>query len=329
MTSRFECHSERRCGHKRRPLLAARAASESRNLYFLCCALISVLLCAPCWCQVATRVPRVIVRDVTFHSASLARDMKYRVILPADYPTSSRRYPVLYLLHGLTGHYQDWESRTHLDEDVANLPLIVAMPEGDDSWYANSASQPQEKWEDYIVKDFIAEIDSRYRTIQARQGRAIAGLSMGGYGALKFAMKYPAMFIFAASFSGVQNIARDPQLDIGFGPKYQQQIADIFGPGGAPSRAANDVFELARQRFPSSLPFLFVSCGADDRYLSSNRELVAVLQQQKIPYEYRESPGGHSWKYWDEQLPYTLSLLMDRYFREPKLPASKAPTAKH
>ncbi|MGH9521281.1 MAG: alpha/beta hydrolase-fold protein [Terriglobales bacterium] len=83
----------------------------------------------------------VIVRDATFQSASLGREMKYRIILPAEYGTSGKRYPVLYLLHGLTGHFVDWESRTHLDDYVAGLPLIIAMPEGDDSWYTNSTTQ--------------------------------------------------------------------------------------------------------------------------------------------------------------------------------------------
>ena len=102
--------------------------------------------------------PPVTVRDVSFQSTSLARAMKYRIILPADYSTSARRYPVLYLLHGLTGSYLDWESRTHLVEYVQPLPLIVVMPDAGDSWYTNSAGVPQDKFEDYVVKDLIEEI---------------------------------------------------------------------------------------------------------------------------------------------------------------------------
>ncbi len=324
------CHSERGCGHKR--LVLALAASESRDLHFLSRALIVVVaLCSPAWSQTAPRVPdpasRVIVRDVTFQSASLAREMKYRIVLPADYETSGRRYPVLYLLHGLTGHYEDWESRTHLDDYVAGLPLIVAMPEGGDSWYTNSASQSQEKWEDYIVKDFVSEIDGKYRTIQTRHGRAIAGLSMGGYGALKFALKYPNSFIFAASFSGAELIVHDPGYKIPFGQKYVDQIHNIFGDGVTATRTDNDIFELAKKRTPAQVPYLVVTCGTEDGLLASNREFAALLQQLKIRYEYHESPGAHTWQYWDEQLPSILSLLMDRYFRPPQLavpPATRA-----
>lgn len=267
--------------------------------------------------------PRVV--DATFQSAALSREMKYRLILPADYGTSGRRYPVLYLLHGLTGHYSDWESRTHLSDDVAGLPLIVAMPEGGDSWYTNSASQPQEKWEDYVIHDFIQEIDTKYRTIAAPYARAIAGLSMGGYGALKFALKYPNLFVFAASFSGAEVVVHDPDYKISFGQKYTDQIHDIYGVGATPARLDNDIFELARKRTPAQVPYLEVTCGTEDGLLASNREFAALLRDLKIRYEYHESPGAHTWQYWDEQLPHTISMLMDRFFRRPNTPNTARP----
>ena len=243
------CHSERGSGHKRGPVLPALVGSELRKGLFLFCAVIVLLVCTSASSQTAPRAAQpssgLTVRDVTFHSTSLARDMTYRIVLPAGYETSGRRYPVLYILHGLMGHYSDWESRTHLDDYVADLPLIIAMPEGDDSWYTNSASQPQEKWEDYIAKDFVNEIDAKYRTIATRHARAIAGLSMGGYGALKFALKYPSAFVFAASFSGAEVVVHDPSYKITFGKKYVDQIHDIFGEGMTQTRSDNDIFELA------------------------------------------------------------------------------------
>jgi S-formylglutathione hydrolase FrmB len=260
-----------------------------------------------------------VVRDATFQSAALGREMHYRILLPADYETSSRRYPVLYLLHGLTGHYEDWESRTHLDDYETGLPLIVAMPEGGDSWYTNSASEPQEKWEDYIIKDFIPYVDKTYRTIQTRHARAVAGLSMGGYGAMKFALKFPGTFVFAASMSGAQFAVHDPDAKIPFGQKYTDQLHNIFGTGVTPTRTDNDVFELAKKRTPAQAPYLMVTCGTEDGLLASNREFVALLQQQKLRYEYHESAGAHTWMYWDEQLPGMLSLLMERFFQPPQL----------
>lgn len=308
---------------------ARRPNSESRQGWHIAIALAFVLLSLGAWCQTAPRAAsHVVVRDGTFHSASLARDMKYRVILPADYETSARRYPVLYLLHGLTGHFEDWESRTHLDDYVAGLPLIVAMPEGDDSWYTNSATDPQEKWEDYVAKDFVTEIDSKYRTIKTRFGRAIGGLSMGGYGAMKFALKYPNTFIFAASFSGALTVSSG-----GFrsrsGSKINEQIAAIYGPEGSPTRLQNDVYELARKvTNPQALPYLWITCGTEDMsaensLIAANQEFAALLVKQKIRHTYSESPGAHTWQYWDEQIANMLPLLMERYFREPRATAPR------
>lgn len=260
------------------------------------------------------RRAQVIVRDATFQSTSLGREMKYRIIFPADYETSQKRYPVLYLLHGLFGHYVDWESRTHLDDYVAGLPLIVAMPEGDDSWYTNSASQPQEKWEDYIVKDFIPYIDKTYRTIQDRHARAIAGLSMGGYGAMKFALRYPAMFIFAGSMSGALDVTRTDVTPL-VGAAQEARANEIYGPPGSDARAKNDVYTLATNvSNPSRLPYLWLACGTEDPWIGSDHQFIDVLDKQKIAHFYEESAGAHNWQFWDEHLQPMLSLLMKRYF---------------
>src|SRR5215470_6112654 len=147
------------------------------------------------------------VEDFVFHSASLGRNMHYRVLLPADYENAGG-LPVLYLLHGLDGDYTDWDTITRLEKYAKNLPIIIAMPDADDSWYTNSATVPADKFEDYIAKDFVSEVDSRFRTIRDRRGRAIAGLSMGGYGSLKFSLK-SQLFAFAGSLSGALNAAQN------------------------------------------------------------------------------------------------------------------------
>lgn len=144
-------------------------------------------------------LPQSIIEDGLLKSASLGREMHYRVHLPAGCRASSHRHPTLYLLHGLTGSYIDWEGRTHLAEIAQRFDLIIVMPDADDSWYVNSATGPQEKYEDYLTKDLLPEIDKNFRTIAARYARALAGLSMGGYGAMKLALKYPQLFAVAAS----------------------------------------------------------------------------------------------------------------------------------
>jgi S-formylglutathione hydrolase FrmB len=234
--------------------------------------------------------------------------MKYRILLPSGYKTETKRYPVLYLLHGLTGGYTNWDTRTKLRKYAAPFKLIVVMPDANNSWYMNSAEKPQDRFEDYIAEDLIAEIDQKYRTIATRESRAIGGLSMGGYGTLKFALKYPELFIFAASFSGAVPVAHDD-----FRPRagefYHQQLLQILGPVGTDAWKANDLFALAEQHDPSRLPYLWLTCGTSDRLLDDNRSLVARFQQRKIPYTYTEAPGEHSWPFWDDELSAMLREL--------------------
>jgi S-formylglutathione hydrolase FrmB len=256
----------------------------------------------------APAAPQIIVRDVQFHSESLARDMKYRIILPADYETTVRRYPVLYLLHGLMGSYVDWEGRTNLAQYVRGLGLIVVMPDGNDAWYTNSAGDPQDRFEDYIAKDMIAEIDGKYRTIATRHERAIAGLSMGGYGAMKFALKYPQLFVFAGSFSGAMNATTNINLTA-LANKYTEGKLRIFGPEGSQTRQENDLLLLLGKANPAALPYLYIDCGTADTLLKANREFVAGLTAQKVAYEYHEVPGAHSWQYWDRQVQEMLRVL--------------------
>ena len=235
----------------------------------------------------------------TFHSKSLQRDMRYRVLLPRGYEAGTKRFAVLYLLHGLDGDYTDWTTNSKVQDYAQPLPLIIVMPDADDSWYANSATVPADKFEDYIVKDLVAEIDARFRTRASRSGRAVAGLSMGGYGALKFALKYPGMFAFAGSLSGALDapIHLDERV-----PEYREKLLAAFGPHGNPAHSANDLFQLVARADAAHLPYLYVACGAEDGFLPINREFVSSLPSRKIAFEYHETPGGHSWDYWDRSV---------------------------
>src|ERR1700759_3050853 len=140
---------------------------------------------------------------VPFESRLVGAALPYKVILPPGYDRGSskhRRYPVVYLLHGLKGSANDWVSnRAHLADYAAQYPFIIVVPEGHDGWYTDSATVPNEKYESYIIEELIPDVDRRFRTIASREGRAIAGLSMGGYGSLKFGLKYPDRFALAAS----------------------------------------------------------------------------------------------------------------------------------
>jgi len=245
-------------------------------------------------------------RDVSFHSAALGRQVTYRVFLPAGYERSRRTYPVLYLLHGLFGEYRNWDTLTRLRDHVGGTDLIVVMPDAGNSWYANAPGAKGSPYEDYIANDVIADVDRRFRTRAERGGRAIAGLSMGGYGAVKFALKYPQLFSFAGSLSG----AFDAPLDLAERhPEYAESLDAAFGPHDAPSRGQEDIFALLRHADVKALPYLYVDCGAGDQFLQVNRRFVALLNERRAAYEYHELPGEHSWEYWDRQVQSLLAVV--------------------
>src|SRR5258707_11637419 len=138
--------------------------------------------------------------------------MPYRVVLPKDYVASEIRYPVLYLLHGYTGHYRSFEAHSNLTRYLDRYQLIVVSIEGENSWYINSATNPKEKWEDYFLRDVISDAQERFR-INGGDARAIAGISMGGYAAINIALKNPGLFFFSASLSGSLSAARTPPFN--------------------------------------------------------------------------------------------------------------------
>ncbi len=255
-----------------------------------------------------------------FHAAHLdGKDMKFNVLLPRGYASDTDRlFPVLYLLHGFSGDYSDW-CKYNIVGYAKPYEEIIVMPDGDNSWYVNSYSDPKLQWENYIVNDLVSYVDSHYRTIASRQGRAIAGLSMGGYGALYLGLKHHDMFAAVASLSGVvaaANLRRwDVQLSNRFSSRPEQFYVDVrntmqadFGPENNPGRATEDPFLLIRKLVPANCPQLYLAIGWGDNLLNENREFVALLSTLKMPYRYAEVPGEHEWKVWDEQIQRVLAL---------------------
>jgi S-formylglutathione hydrolase FrmB len=251
----------------------------------------------------------------TFQSQALGRAMKYRVWLPAGYFNGTKRYPVLYLLHGWAGDETNWSTLTKLTKYADTLPVIIVMPDGQNSWYVDSISDETEKFEAYVMQDLIQAIEQSWRTVHGREGRAIAGLSMGGYGAVKEALKHPEMFQVAASLSGAFNAAslelEEEREDL------RPSLAKAFGPERSETRQQNDLFALAQKADVKATPYLYIDCGnQDESFLEPNRKLAAILSQRKFAYEYHEFPGVHDWQYWDKRLPAVLSLVRQKLVKE-------------
>ena len=244
------------------------------------------------------------VFEASLNSKLMVRPMPYRIILPASYEASKqKRYPVIYLLHGLFGSRENWTTLTKLPQYAKEHEFIVVNPEAENGWYTDSATKQNDRYESYIIKELIPEIETKYRTVASRSGRAIAGLSMGGYGALKFGFKYPELFSLAGSFSGALGATSYRSTPI-LAPLLKS-LEEAFGPMGSETRKNNDLFALVRDASDEKIktfPFVYLDCGTEDFLFQNNREFVSLLVEKKVPHEYRQMPGGHAWPYWEAQV---------------------------
>jgi len=267
------------------------------------------------------------VESKSFFSTALARDMPYEVVLPVGYSGSQEHYPVLYLLHGWQGDETNWVVLTHLVEDASAYKLIVVTPRAGNSWYVNSATQAKDRYADYIFQDLVAEVDAHYRTIASPHERAIAGLSMGGYGAMLFSLRHPGAFAFAASISGA---FAGPSGIESVMPQLKPSTDEAFGVAGSATRKQNDVGTLIGAADRAQQPYFFLECGTSDPLLPSNRRVVEKLSSHGFAYEYHEFPGAHTWPFWNGALPTMLEALSRQMHVEPAGapdPAEKTSTA--
>ena len=237
----------------------------------------------------------------------------FGLLLPKDYSTSLR-YPVLYLLHGYGGGYRDWTKLTDIERYVDTLGVIVVLPDADNSWYINSYTRPLLRYEEYLLHDLLRAVETRYSVDTAR--RAIAGLSMGGYGAILFGLKHPAVFRFCGSLSGAFSLPHflgDTVRQTLRGP-IAESVTSAFGPPNNLHVLSNDVFRLLHTAPPAKLPFIYMAAGIQDGFngfLHAHREFADSLRTVGIAYEYHETPGTHSWKYWDREIQPLLKKMVE------------------
>lgn len=255
--------------------------------------------------------------SVDLQSKLLGRTVTYQVLIPIQYhygDNEKKLFPAIYLLHGVSGNSNNWLQKTSIARYANPLDVFVVMVEGGDGWYTDSATVPQDKYESYILQELIPDVERRYRLQKSRAGRAIAGLSMGGYGAIKFGLKYPDMFILAGSMSGAFDAPSWVEKELKPGV-IRDSVLKVFGPADSPTRKTNDIFKLVRE-WPAdkiaSLPYFYFDSGTDDLFFKENRDLAHLLAEKKIPHEYRELPGNHSWTYWNRQLEEIVRISVQK-----------------
>ena len=270
--------------------------------------------------------------ELTLRTPLLPQDTKVRVLLPAGYATTSKRYPVLYLLNGGGGSYLDWTVSGDAEKTTARTQAIVVMPDGGTGgnytdWYGTDGSGFRPRWEDYHLGQLLPWVDRHFRTLARRDQRAIAGLSMGGNGALHYAARHPDLFVAAASFSGandvfnpiIRPITETTGITEGclpgavFGPSATEELrwrafnpvdlaANLKGtwvslrfgngqPGGPDGSAGVDVIETAVHQ--------------------ANVKLHEALLAAGVPHRYDDyGAGQHNWFYWSRDLRQELPAIL-------------------
>jgi S-formylglutathione hydrolase FrmB len=260
------------------------------------------------------------LEEWTLRTAALAGPTRVRVLLPPGYGDDpARRYPVLYLLHGANSDDTSWTRDGDAERITARAPLIVVMPDGGaDGWYTDwyaGDRTVQPRWETYHVGELVPWIDATYRTVAAGRGRAIAGLSMGGYGALSYAARHPGTFAAAASFSGALEIGSEEAL----GPRAENAARwRTHLPTPLASRLKSlSLVELRTgdgRPGPLDRPGTPRDCGACDleRFLyPANVRMHERLARLGIRHVWDDyGPGTHDWPYWRRDLRRTLPGLM-------------------
>ena len=232
-----------------------------------------------------------------FYGESIQKTSSMNIILPEK---GKGPFAVLYLLHGLSDNHTAWARQTGLERFCYDESLIVVMPDAGRSWYCNDPRPGGLAYEDHIIRDVVEFVDKTFSTIRSRWGRAIAGLSMGGYGAIMLGLRHPDLFSAISSHSGALGFAHEDRIR---GDRHEvNEYARAVSPDGEYSlwnlatRAANS---------PNPLAIRF-DCGSNDELLSANHDFHEHLEKLGIPHQYDEFRGGHNWAYWTNHIYKTL-----------------------
>ena len=240
-----------------------------------------------------------------WHSQILEKSTTAQIIFPE---TGKPPFPVLYLLHGLSDDSTMWTRQTRLESYVSSLPLIVVMPDGYRGFYTDNEAGPA--YARHIGEELPAFIERTFPAIPRRSARAIGGLSMGGYGALRVGLGCCGRFCSVHSHSGAVGWGRNGKIESlakspGRGPGFAAEMLRIFGP--SPGGTDHDLLALAKR---AKIALKLLDCGKDDSLLADNRAFAKDLRAAKIPHAYHEYPGQHDWGYWDTHIRQALAFHM-------------------
>ena len=247
--------------------------------------------------------------QTNFFAESLGLSTTMTVILPQ--PTSHQigmasaartaGHPVLYLLHGLSDDDTIWLRRTAIERYVAALGLAVVMPQVSRSFYTDEAHG--NRYWTFLSEELPALVSDFFNVSTRREDTFVAGLSMGGYGALKWALRQPERFAAAASLSGALDVAAMR------GRGGRSEVLDLVFGAGEVSGTENDLLHLIHTADATRLPSLYLACGTEDHLVQDNRTFVAACTENGVELTTDFGPGQHRWDYWDEKIQQVLAWL--------------------
>lgn len=248
------------------------------------------------------------VDTMEVYSPAMHKAVKCLVIRPDAYNFQGEAYPVLYLLHGWSGNFAGWlTDAPQLRQLADTYRMLIVCPDGGyDSWYLDSPVDSMVRYDTHIALEVVPFIDHYYYTRRERTGRAIAGLSMGGHGALSLAARHADLFGAAGSMCGGVDLR-----------PFRKNDWDLSGVLGEPRRfwanwEANSVVNLVPRLKQADIR-LMIDCGLGDFFLKVNRELHCRLLEACIPHEYIERPGEHNGEYWSNAVDYQV-LFFHKFF---------------
>jgi S-formylglutathione hydrolase FrmB len=248
------------------------------------------------------------VDTVLVYSTKMKKNIPCVIIRPDGYKNNKSRFPVAYLLHGYSGNYSNWANKVlDIKDEADKYGIMIICPDGAfSSWYINSPVDSSMRYEDFIADELPSYIDKHYHTIKNKHARAIAGLSMGGYGSLMIAFRHPDVFGACGSMSGAVNLS-----DI-----YNKfDIAKRFGDTTIYASSWNKYLlkNIIKHYSKKDSLVIIMDCGTEDFFIKDNRDLDNYMTQLGIQHDYKERPGNHNWDYWADSIPNQL-LFFRNYF---------------
>ncbi len=253
----------------------------------------------------------MLLSTLQWRSRVLDKQTTAQVLLP---DRGEPPFPVFYLLHGRSDDHTSWLRRTRLEDHAARLPLIIVMPDGQRGFYTDNANGPA--WATHIGEELPTVVERFFPAKSARSARAIGGLSMGGYGALRVGLAHADRFCsinshsgaFGRSYFGKGATLADAARHLGWDASALAEMRRIFGEGELRGGEHDPLVHARSARSAGRLPALLLDCGTEDFLLDSNRDFARALAEAEIPHLYREFPGAHNWDYWDLRVREALAF---------------------